>query len=178
MNILKKILIGLGILIAIPLIVALFMSSDYSVKREITINQPKQVVFDYIKYLKNQNNFSTFATADPNMKTSYQGTDGEVGFVSAWESDMMGNGEQVITKITDGARFDTELHFKGMFGSTAPAYILTETVSDSTTKVTWAMSGKMVYPLNFMQVFMSMDDVIGTEYGKSLVILKGILEKK
>lgn len=178
MNILKKILIGLGILLCIPLILGLFMSSDYTLEREIVINKPKQEVFDYIKYLKNQNNFSTFAMMDPKMKTSYQGTDGEPGFVSAWESDMMGNGEQVITKITEGERFETELHFKGMFGSTAPAYISTEAMSDSSTKVKWGMSGHMAYPLNAMQIFMSMDDMIGKEYEQSLVNLKGILERQ
>jgi hypothetical protein len=178
MNILKKILIGLGILLCIPLILGLFMSSDYALEREIVINKPKQEVFDYIKYLKNQNNFSTYAMVDPKMKTSYQGTDGEPGFVSAWESDMLGNGEQVIKKITEGERLETEMHFKGMFGSTAPAYLSTEAMSDSSTKVKWGISGHMVYPLNAMQVFMSMDDMIGKEYEKSLVNLKGILERQ
>lgn len=40
------------------------------------------------------------------------------------------------------------------------------------------MSGHMHYPMNFMQVFMSMDEMIGTEYQKSLITLKGILESK
>ena len=53
----------------------------------------------------------------------------------------------------------------------------TEAVSETQTKVIWAMDGKMAYPMNFMQVFMSMDDIIGAEYQKSLVNLKNILEK-
>ncbi len=178
MKILKKILLALGILIAIPLIVALFMSRDYKAEREITINKPKQEVFDYVKYLKNQNNYSTWNMMDPKMKQSYRGTDGTVGFVSAWESDMMGNGEQEIKKITEGERIDAELRFKGMFSSTSPAFMTTEAVNDSVTKVKMAMSGNMAYPLNFMQVFMSMEEMIGTEYEKSLMNLKGILEKQ
>jgi hypothetical protein len=50
-------------------------------------------------------------------------------------------------------------------------------INDSTTQVKWGMSGKMTYPMNFMQVFMSMDDVIGKEYQKSLIQLKEVLEK-
>ncbi len=50
-------------------------------------------------------------------------------------------------------------------------------LSDSTTQVTWAMSGEMSYPMNFMGLFMSMDDMIGAEYQKSLEQLKGVLEK-
>lgn len=115
---------------------------------------------------------------DPKMKQSFTGTDGTVGFVSAWESDMLGNGEQEIKKITEGERIDSELRFKGFFGSTSPAYMSTEAVSDSVTKVKWVMEGNMSYPMNFMQVFMSMEDMIGTEYEKSLQNLKGILEKQ
>ncbi|MBC7777036.1 MAG: SRPBCC family protein [Phycisphaerae bacterium] len=178
MKILKKILIALGILIAIPFIAALFMSKDYAVEREITINKPKQEVFDYVKYLKNQDNWSTWNQMDPKMKHTYRGTDGTVGFVSAWESDKMGNGEQEIKKITEGERIDAELRFKGMFASVSPAYMTTEAVNDSTTKVKQAMSGHMAYPMNFMQVFMSMEEMIGTEYEKSLAKLKGILEKQ
>ena len=37
MKILKRILIALGIIIAIPLILALFISKDYELAREITI---------------------------------------------------------------------------------------------------------------------------------------------
>ena len=31
----------------------------------ITINQPKKTVFDYIRMLKNQDNFSVWAKMDP-----------------------------------------------------------------------------------------------------------------
>ena len=178
MKILKKILIALGIIIAIPLILAVFVKKDYTVVRDITINKPKQEVFNYVKSLKNQSNFSTWTMMDPKMKQTFRGEDGTVGSVSAWESEQMGNGEQEIKKITEGERIDTELRFFGMFGSTSPGYFTTEAVSETATKVTWAMNGHMAYPLNFMQLFMSMDKVIGSEYEKSLVNLKGILEKQ
>ena len=51
---------------------------------------------------------------DPDMKKTYRGTDGTVGFVSAWDSekDDVGKGEQEIIKITDGERIDYELRFQ------------------------------------------------------------------
>ncbi|WP_254500404.1 hypothetical protein, partial [Salmonella enterica] len=72
-------------------------------EREITINKSRQEVYDYIKYLKNQNNFSKWAKMDPAMKTEFRGTDGTVGFVSAWESAKkdVGKGEQEIKNLTD-----------------------------------------------------------------------------
>lgn len=177
MKALKKILLGIVALIALVLVIALFVKKDFAVERSITINKPNQEVFDYVKLLKNQKNWSTYSQADPEMKEFYKGTDGTVGAVYGWESKMMGDGEQVITKVAEGERVDIDLIFKGMMGGTSPAYIATKVLSDSTTQVTWAMSGKMNYPMNFMGLFMSMDDMIGTEYQKSLEQLKGILEK-
>lgn len=41
MKILKRILLVLVVLIAVPLIVALFVNKDYAVEKEVTINKPK-----------------------------------------------------------------------------------------------------------------------------------------
>jgi len=98
MKILKKVLAALGILIALILIAALFMKKDYSLEREITINKPRQEVFNYVKYLKNQNYFSTWNMVDPKMKQTFTGTDGAPGFISAWESDMLGNLKGILEK--------------------------------------------------------------------------------
>ena len=180
MKIFKKILIVLGIIIAIPLIVALFVRKDYAVEESIVINKPKSEVFDYIKHLKNQDNFSKWATMDPNMKKTYRGTDGTVGFVSAWESDNenVGAGEQEILKITEGERMDFELRFLKPFESTQVAYMTTETVSENKTKVKWGFSGKMSYPMNLMMLFMDFEEMIGDDFQVGLKKLKTNLEKE
>lgn len=179
MKIFKKILIALVIIITIPLLVALFVKKDYTVEREVAINQPKEVVFGYIKYLKNQNNFSKWATMDPDMKKTYRGTDGTVGFVSAWESqkDDVGTGEQEITKITEGERIDYELRFIKPFESTEKAYMITEGLGDNQTNVKWGFSGRMDYPMNLMLLFMDFEEMIGNDFETGLNSLKRELEK-
>tara|TARA_R100000935_G_C2797148_1_gene148707 strand:- start:315 stop:848 length:534 start_codon:yes stop_codon:yes gene_type:complete len=174
----KKILIILLVLIAIPLVVALFLPKDYSVEREIIINKPKQEVFEYVKYLKNQDNYSKWASMDPNMKKTYKGTDGTVGFVSAWESenDDVGSGEQEILKIEEGERIDFELRFIEPFESTSPAFMTTESVAENQTKVTWGFSGHMNYPMNLMMLFMDFEKMIGDDLESGLSNLKSELE--
>jgi hypothetical protein len=95
MKIIKKILLLLLALIGLALIAALFIRKDMKAEREVLIRQPKQDVFNYIKLLKNQDNFSKWAKMDPAMKKEYRGTDGTVGFVSAWDSENgnVGKGE-------------------------------------------------------------------------------------
>ncbi|MEI2749294.1 MAG: hypothetical protein V9E88_11110 [Ferruginibacter sp.] len=65
MKIIKKILLAIGILILLVLISALFIKKDYAVEKEIIINKPASEVYDYVRILRNQNAFSTFAKKDP-----------------------------------------------------------------------------------------------------------------
>jgi hypothetical protein len=178
MKVIKKILIGLAILIAIPLTVALFVKKDYAVKREVVINQPKQQIFDYIKYLKNQENYSKWNSMDPNMKKSYKGTDGQVGFIYRWESDTdsVGVGEQEIKKIIEGERIDFELRFIKPFEATEPAFMITEAINDRQTKVVWGFSGRMDYPANLWLLFFNMEEMIGADLDAGLATLKNIME--
>jgi uncharacterized membrane protein len=172
-----KILIAVLIIIAVPMIMALFITKEYSVERQVTINKPKQEVFDYVKHLKNQDHFNKWTQMDPNMKKDFRGTDGTVGFVYAWDgNDKAGKGEQEIKRITEGERIDMELRFKKPFENTATAYMATESVSESQTKVKWQMAGKSPYPMNFMNLFM--DKLLGKDLQSSLDMLKNNLEKK
>jgi uncharacterized protein YndB with AHSA1/START domain len=178
MKIIKGVFIAIGFIIAALLIIGLFVKKEYQMERDVVINKPRQEVFDYLKYLKNQDNFSKWASMDPDMRTSYRGTDGKVGFVSAWESDdkNVGKGEQEITGIIDGERIDYELRFIEPFESTSQAYMITEDVSDFQTRVRWGFTGRMNYPMNLMLLFMDFEKMIGDDFDHGLENLKAILE--
>jgi uncharacterized protein YndB with AHSA1/START domain len=180
MKILKRIGLFLIAFVALALILAFFVNGDYAVEREVTINKPKHDVFAYVKYLKNQNNYSKWASMDPHMKTSFSGTDGTPGFVSAWESqkDGVGKGEQEIKKITEGERIDYELRFMEPIASTEQAYMITEAVDNNHTKVKWGFAGRMKYPMNLMCLVMNMDEMVGPDFEQGLTNLKAIMEKQ
>lgn len=179
MKVLK--IIGLVIvgIIALALVTGLFVNGEYAVEREVSINKPKQEVFDYVKYLKNQDNFSVWAKIDPAMKKDFIGEDATIGFVAAWDSENpdAGKGEQKITGITDGSRIDYELHFLEPFETTDFAFMSTEAVNDSVTLVKWGFNGKMKYPMNLMMLTMDMDKMLGPDLQNGLNSLKGILEQ-
>lgn len=179
MKIVKGILFTLLGIVALALIIAIFVKKEYAVEREITINKSKTEVFDYVKYLKNQDNFSVWAQMDPKMKKEFRGTDASVGAVSAWDSEMdnVGKGEQEIKKIIDGERLDFELRFLKPFEATDNAYMTTEAVGESQTKVKWGFNGKMPYPMNLMLLMMDMDQMLGKDLEAGLKNLKGVMEK-
>ena len=180
MKTLKIIGLTLVAIIALVLITGLFVDGNYAVEREITIDKPKQVVFDYVKYLKNPNEYSVWAKKDPDMKKEFIGDDATVGFVSAWESENpeVGKGEQKIVKIADGERIDYELHFIEPFESTDYAYMATEAVSENQTKVKWGFNGKMKYPMNLMLLTMNMEEMLAPDLQKGLDGLKTIVEQQ
>jgi len=127
MKILKRILIVIVAIIALVLVVALFVKKEYAVEKEVTINKPRTEVFNYIKYLKNQDNYSKWNQLDPEMDKKYQGTDGTVGFIYFWDSRTKeaGKGEQEIKNIKEGEQIDFEVRFKRPFESAAPIYMST-----------------------------------------------------
>ena len=175
---LKKLLLVIGALVAIPLITALFIKQDYKVDTTVVIKQPKEVVFDYIRFLSNQDNYSVWASMDPNMQKSSRGIDGTVGFVSSWHSDNpdVGTGEQEIKAIVEAQRIDYELRFMAPFAAVSPAYMQTEAISPEQTRVTWGFEGHVPYPMNLMLLFMDVENVIATDLQQGLDNLRLILE--
>lgn len=178
MKILKNMAIVLVIIIAIPFIGALFTAKDVTVVREITINRPHAEVYDYTKQLKNQDNYSKWALMDPDMKKEYRGTDGQVGFVSAWKSENpeVGSGEQEILAIQEGKRIDYALRFFEPFESDDKAFMEFESINDNTTLVRWGYDGHMAYPMNAMLWVMDMEKMVGDDFQTGLENLKKILE--
>lgn len=150
---------------------------EFAVEREIVIDRSKADTFAYLKFLKNQEVWGPWAKRDPNMKHEYQGTDGEVGFVSGWVSESEGTGEQEIKKIVDGERIDVELRFKDPFESTSSAWLTTEAVGADQTKVKWGMKGNMPMPFNAMMVFIDMESAVAKDFDEGLASLKTELEK-
>jgi uncharacterized protein YndB with AHSA1/START domain len=177
MKMIKRILIVVAVIIAVPLVVALFVKKDYSVRREVIINKPRQEVFNYVKYLKNQDYYSKWAMMDPNQKRDFRGTDGTVGFVYAWNSDKdAGEGEQEITKIVENERVDVEIRFKRPFETVGYAPMILEEPAADQTKVIWGMDGRSPYPMNFMNLFIG--GMLSKDLDESLAMLKANIEKQ
>lgn len=179
MRILKGVLLAILGIVILALVVALFVKKEYAVERQITINKPEPVVFEFIKHIKNQDQYSVWSNLDPAMKKTYSGTDGTVGFISAWESSKknVGKGEQEITNIVEDDRVDMKLRFKEPFEAEDDAYMATEAAGADQTNVKWGFKGKMAYPMNLMLLFMDMEGMLGKDLQGGLDKLKVVLEQ-
>lgn len=165
------------VIFVLPLVIALFIPKDYGVENEIIIDKPKEEVFDYIKMIKNQDRYSKWVMTDPGMKKTFTGSDGTVGFIYAWNGNKQaGEGEQEITGIAEGERITAEIRFVRPFKAVSHTYMVTEAVSEHSTKVIWGLTGKSNYPLNLMTALMK--GALAKDIGTSLGNLKNILENK
>ncbi|WP_374948421.1 SRPBCC family protein [Mucilaginibacter sp.] len=172
----------LGIIVGIVVVVAILAAvapKAYSVQRSVVIDKPCQQVFEYVKYLRNQDNYSKWVMTDPNKRMTYNGTDGTCGYSSAWDSDVKqaGKGVQTIENIVDGERIDIRVVFIKPFAGAADTYIATTPVTDNTTSVTWNFDSKMPYPMNMMLLFINMEKMLGADMNESLANLKRVVEK-
>jgi hypothetical protein len=173
-TIITALLVVTGI-IALPLIIAHFMKKSHYVRREITINAPRQKVFDYIRLLKNQDKFNKHAMSEPDRKREFKGTDGTVGYIYAWSGNKnAGKGEKEIMNITEGRSIETEIRFVKPMAATARIIMETDSLSEDQTKVYWSNAGTLKYPLNVL--IPMVEKSVAKDMDTSLSTLKNILE--
>ena len=180
MKIFKRIALVLLSVIVLLLIIAAFIDGKYAIEKSVIIQQPQSVVYEYVKYVKNQDNFSVWNQRDPNMKKSYRGTDGEIGFIYAWESkdEHVGTGEQEIIGLVPNDSVKFQLRFKIPFETQDNAYLCVHAIDSTQSEVKWGFQGEFPYPFTLMKVALSMEDAVGKDLGKGLENLKKVLEKK
>ena len=172
-------IIIIAIIIVLLLIFALIIGNKMKVERTISINKPLQPVFDYLKYVKNHENFSVWTSADPEMKKEYRGTDGQEGFVYKWDSTKVKNigaGEQEIRKIEVGKNIEHELRFFRPMQNVAQARFVFNPVTANQTDVKWGFYSQMKYPMNIMKYVLQ--KMLSKDLEKGLQNLKVVLEKQ
>ncbi len=168
------IIAGLVLLIVVLAVIA---PKSYDVSRSITINQPVSKVFNYLKYLKNQDEWSPWQKRDPNMKKEFVGTDGEVGALSKWEGNKdVGMGEQELKRIVDNEVIEFELRFLKPWKSESIAYLKVNEANVGQTQVNWGFRGRNKFPVSIMMLFMNMDKAVGKDFEEGLESLKSLME--
>ncbi len=172
---LTKILLVLVAIVIILLVVAYFTPRNFSLSKSITINAPREKVYEYIRLLKNQEKYSVWVMADTNIAMKYTGTDGTVGATSSWTSEMknVGVGAQTITALVPNEKVTVEIRFEKPMKATNYADTTLETVGGQT-KVTNTFYGTNKFPMNITNLFL--DKIIGGDIETNLANLKKNLE--
>jgi len=169
----------LAAIVLLIVVLGLIAPNNYQVRRSIIIHRPLPETFQYLKSIKNQDNWSPWKKKDPNMRQTFEGTDGEIGFVSKWKGNKdVGEGEQEIIAIVENESIDTELRFFKPWKSQSIGHLLVDKVDENQTMVTWGFSGRNPFPLNIMILFVNFEKAVGKDFEEGLEGLKELLERK
>ncbi|MEZ4802505.1 MAG: SRPBCC family protein [Gelidibacter sp.] len=169
----------LAAIIVLIVVLALIAPKKYHVNRSIVIQKPLPEVYDYLKFIKNQDYWSPWKKKDPNMKQTTVGVDGEIGFINKWEGNKeVGSGEQELTRLVENDIVESQLRFFKPWKSESDAYIKVNRIDENNTEVVWGFSGVNKIPANIFMLFFDMDKAVGKDFDQGLTSLKEILENK
>lgn len=175
MKIIKILGAILGALVLIVLILGVIAPSHTHVERSTIVNAPYDHVWSYVSNFEGMEKWSPWRELDPNQSTTIE-NDGAVGALYTWSgNDSVGKGEQTITNITEN-EVVTHLHFLEPFDAQADATTTLEESEDGV-KVTWSYDADSPFPMNAMNLFMNMDEMLGPDFQKGMDKLKVIAEE-
>ena len=178
MRFLKRLLVGVVLLIATFLVVVWFQPDDYRLTRSTVIAAPAAEVFSRVNDLRKWDDWSPWAKLDPNAKVTFSGPTAGPGAAFKWSgNDKVGEGTMVITESKPNERVATRTDFVKPFeGSSNSEFIFW--ARDNQTDVTWTMSGTQNFIGKAICLFMNMETMMGPEFEKGLAQLKHLTEAK
>jgi hypothetical protein len=178
MRFLKRLVIGLALLVATFLVVVWFQPDHYRLTRQTLVVAPAAAVFAQVNDLKKWDDWSPWAKLDPNAKVTFSGPQAGVGASFQWDgNDKVGAGTMTITESKPNDRIATRTDFTRPFAGTSNAdFIFSE--AGGQTNVIWSMFGKHDFISKAMCLFMPMETMVGPDFERGLAQLKQVSEAK
>ena len=177
LEVLVIIAVILAIAIAAVLVLAATKSNTLRVQRSTSIKAPPEEIFPLISDFHQWLKWSPYEQKDPAMKRTYDGAERGKGAVYAWNGDKnVGSGRMEILEAASPQKIVIKLDFFTPFEGHNTAEFTMMPQGDGT-HVTWLMHGPARFMTKLIQVFMSLDNMIGKDFEAGLANLKKITEK-
>jgi hypothetical protein len=179
-RVIRKIALGLFALVALAVLAVLGMalgqSSEVFVEREIAIEAGPELVFPWVNDLRRFTQWSPWARLDPQMTTAFEGPDSGVGARYSWQGNRnVGSGRLTVTESLLNEKVGMRLEFFEPFAATNEVSFRLSG-EGSSTRLSWAMSGRKDFASKIGSVFFDMEGMIGKDFEKGLASLKALAE--
>jgi hypothetical protein len=173
----KTILIVIVVLIAAVLGFAATKPDTFSVQRSTSIKAPPEKIFAVVNDFHRWTDWSPWEKLDPAMKRTQSGAASGKGAIYEWDGNSKaGAGRMEIIESTPASKVGIQLDFiKPFEGHNIAEFALTP--EGDATRVNWTMRGPTPFVSKVMQVFVSMDTLIGKDFEAGLANLKALTEK-
>lgn len=179
---LKKIilpgLVMIATLISLFILVVSLQPAGFTIERSITISAMPEVIFPYVDDLHAFNEWSPWAKLDPAVKDMFEGPSTGPGATFKWSgNDKVGEGSMTIIHSHPNDLIGMKLDFVRPFAASNIVEFSFKPMEKQTV-VTWSMSGQKNFGAKAAGLFMNMDKIVGGDFEKGLMQLKGIAEAK
>ncbi|MES3035047.1 MAG: SRPBCC family protein [Gemmatimonadota bacterium] len=172
----QLLLVVLGI-VAIIALRALFIPGSFRVERSVMVKASPEQIFPLLNDFQQFGRWSPWEKLDPAMERQVSTPSAGPGAVYEWRGNAKaGAGRMEILQAVPSQSVRVKLDFLKPFEShNTTDYTLTP--AGDSTRVTWAMYGPSTFPSKVMQVFVSMDKMIGGDFDRGLASIKSIAEQ-
>jgi hypothetical protein len=175
MTLFRKVVLGIGGVIALVAVIGLLLPRYVHVERAITIKAPRATVFTVLNGFTHFNKWSPWFQLDPDAKYTLEGPRSGAGARLSWVGDpaTLGNGSQAIITSEPWGRVQTDFDF-GPQGKAIGTHTLTDEGGD--TRVVWGFNTDL--GLNPVSRYLGLmfDTMIGRDYDRGLDGLKKFVE--
>ena len=173
---LKTIAVIVAIVAVSVLVFVTIQPDSFSVQRSTTIKAPPEKVFAVLNDFHRWTEWSPWEKLDPAMKRTLGGAPSGKGATYAWEGNRKaGAGRMEIVESVPPRQIAIQLDFiKPFEGHNIAEFTLTP--QGDATRVDWRMHGPAPFTMKLMQVFVSMDKMIGKDFEEGLTNLKAVAE--
>ncbi len=177
MPILKRLALIVTVAIVALLLYATTRPDSFQIERSLVINAKPEKIFPLINDLHQWTSWSPWEGLDPALKREYSGSASGQGARYAWSgNDKVGAGSMTITASQPMTHIAMDLHFIQPFEARNVAeFTLTEGANG--TRVSWRMTGPNPYIAKVMQVFFSVDAMVGKDFEAGLAKLRQVAEQ-
>ncbi len=177
-----KIILGVVLLAVLAVLgLAATKPDTFQVQRSTTVKAPPDKIFPLINDFRRWTEWSPWEALDPAMQRTHSGAASGQGAIYAWEGNKaVGAGRMEILQADVPTKLRIKLDFIRPFeGHNTTDFTLAPAADSANpnTTVTWLMQGPTPFVSKLMQVFVSMDSLIGKDFEAGLGKMKTVAER-
>jgi effector-binding domain-containing protein/carbon monoxide dehydrogenase subunit G len=172
----KKILIGIGVLVVVVLLIGFLMPGKMEVSKSISINAPAEYAFEEVNNLENNPKWSYWNSIYEEMTVSYGDVKAGVGAVSEWDGPESGKGKMTIVESVPNQSIKMDLDF--MEQGTAQAWYTFEPEGEGTKLTTGFTTDFGMNPIGRLMGALMVKGEMEKSFDYNLNKIKEIAEAK
>lgn len=167
---------GIIVVAIVVLLVVIGRRPDtFRVERSATIQAPAEVVFSLVNDFRRWEQWSPWWKLEPTQEVVLAGAATGVGAVYEWRGERTGSGRMEIVESQPNAYVRIRLDFtEPMRATNTTEYVLTPVPGG--VALTWVMSGENTFAGKVLQLFASMDEMMGRDFERGLADIKSLAE--